>query len=221
MQLLLLGAPGSGKGTQAKLLVDQYKIVQISTGDLLRAAVVAGTALGKKAKAIMDEGKLVSDEIVLGLIRERIAAPDTQNGFILDGFPRNLAQAQALDRLLAETSKPLQHAIHIDVEFDALVKRITGRRSCNHCGAIYNIYFSPPKTEGVCDQCGARDLGQRDDDNEETVKKRLKVYQEQTAPLIDFYRKKKLLQTVKGEGEIEAIFASVCLTIDQVGKMFH
>lgn len=215
MQLLLLGAPGSGKGTQAKLLVDYYRIVQISTGDLLRAAVAAGTELGNKAKTIMDEGKLVSDEIVLGLIRERLTASDTQNGFILDGFPRNLAQARALDQLLEGIGKSLQHAIHIDVDFDSLVKRITGRRTCGGCGAIYNVYFSPPKVENICDQCGAQDLRQRDDDNETTVKKRLTVYQEQTAPLIGFYRNQGLLQSIKGEGEIESIFAAIRKSIDK------
>jgi adenylate kinase len=189
--------------------MEKYGIAQISTGDLLRAAVAAGTELGKKAKSIMDAGQLVSDEIVLGMIREKLADPALKKGFILDGFPRNLAQAKALDKLLAEQQQPINAALHIHVEPEEIVKRITGRRSCGKCGAIYNIYFSAPKQPGVCDKCGAKDLQQRADDNEETVRKRLQVYAEQTEPLIEFYKKQELLKTIPGKGDIEEIFAKV------------
>ncbi|HEY3487862.1 MAG TPA: nucleoside monophosphate kinase [Gammaproteobacteria bacterium] len=226
MRIVLLGAPGSGKGTQAKLLMERYQIAQISTGDLLRAAVAAGTELGKKAKSIMDAGQLVSDEIVLGMIREKLSADtsikgghsnnkqnssDTsiKRGFILDGFPRNIAQAKALDALLAEQKQPLDAAIHIHVEPEEIVKRITGRRTCGRCGAIYNTYFSPPAKAGVCDKCGAADLQQRADDNEHTVRNRLKVYTEQTAPLVEFYQQRDLLKAISGTGEIADIFNKV------------
>jgi adenylate kinase len=189
--------------------MEKYGIAQISTGDLLRAAVAAGTELGKKAKTIMDAGQLVSDEIVLGMIREKLADPSTKKGFILDGFPRNLAQAKALDKLLAEQQQPLNAALHIHVEPEEIVKRITGRRSCGKCGAIYNIYFSPPKQPEICDKCGAKDLQQRADDNEATVRKRLQVYAEQTEPLIEFYEKQELLKIIPGKGGIEEIFAKV------------
>jgi adenylate kinase len=209
MRIVLLGAPGSGKGTQAKLLMEKYAIAQISTGDLLRAAVAAGTELGKKARSLMEAGQLVPDEIVLGMIREKLADASTKKGFILDGFPRNLAQAKALDKLLIEQQKPLDAAIHIHVEPEEIVKRITGRRSCGQCGAIYNIYFSAPQQPGICDKCGAKDLQQRVDDTEETVRNRLKVYAEQTAPLIEFYDKQALLKTIVGKGDIKNIFAKV------------
>ena len=204
MRIVLLGAPGSGKGTQAKFIVDEFGIPQISTGDLLRNAVAAGTELGKQAKAVMEAGELVSDELVLGIIRDRLAEPDTDKGFILDGFPRNLAQAKALDSMLAEEGKPLQAAIYFEVDFELIVKRITGRRSCAKSGAIYNIYFSPPKQEGICDISGEK-LTHRADDNEETVRNRLSVYEEQTAPLISLYQDKGILQTLSGEGEINDI----------------
>lgn len=209
MRIVLLGAPGSGKGTQAKLLMEKYGIAQISTGDLLRAAVAAGTELGKKARSLMEAGQLVPDEIVLGMIRERLSDASTRKGFILDGFPRNLAQAKALDKLLEEQQQPLDAAIHIHVEPEEIVKRITGRRTCGQCGAIYNIYFSPPKQPGICDKCGANDLQQRVDDTEETVRNRLKVYAEQTSPLIDFYQKQGLLKTVAGTGGIGDIFDEI------------
>ena len=213
MRIVLLGAPGSGKGTQAKLIVEKYGIPQISTGDLLRAAVAAGTELGKRAKAAMDAGELVSDDIVLGMIRERLAEPDTEKGFILDGFPRNLAQAEALDALLDELGKPLQAAILIDVPFDSLLKRLTGRLTCEKCGAVYNIYTNPPKQEGVCDKCGGK-LIHRADDNEETIRNRLQVYQEQTEPLIDYYEKQGKLHRIDGEGDIQAIFQAVSAVLD-------
>jgi adenylate kinase len=209
MRIVLLGAPGSGKGTQAKMLVETFGITQISTGDLLRAAVTAKTELGLKAKEIMEAGQLVPDEIVLGMIREKLAGPETTKGFILDGFPRNLAQAEALDKLLAGQNQPLEAAVHIQVDPEEIVKRITGRRSCGQCGEIYNIFFSPPTREDICDKCGATELVHRADDNEETVRKRLDVYREQTSPLIDYYSSRGLLKTVAGSGEIGEIFAAV------------
>src|SRR3990167_964442 len=205
MRIVLLGAPGSGKGTQAKLLVEKYKIPQMSTGDLLRAEVAAGTDLGKKAKAAMDAGQLVIDEIVLGMIQARLAKPDAKNGFILDGFPRNIPQAQALDAMLARLGQPLQLALLVDVTTDILMKRLTGRRSCGSCGAIYNIYFSAPKTSNKCDKCGSS-LTHRSDDNEQTVGKRLGVYQQQTAPLANYYKAQGKLRTVRGVGVVSAIF---------------
>lgn len=209
MRIVLLGAPGSGKGTQAKMLVEKFGIVQISTGDLLRAAVAANTELGRQAKEIMEAGQLVPDAIVLGMIREKLAEPEVTKGFILDGFPRNLAQARSLDELLEEQNLPLEAAIHIQVDPEEIVKRITGRRTCGNCGAIYNIYFSPPTADSVCDKCGAADLRHRADDNEPTVRKRLEVYEQQTAPLVEYYSDKGLLKTVQGAGDISDIFAAV------------
>ncbi len=213
MRIVLLGAPGSGKGTQAKLLVDKYKIPQISTGDLLRAAVAARTELGKKAKAVMEAGQLVSDDIVLGIIQERLAKPDSKGGFILDGFPRNIPQAQALDAMLARLGQPLQLALLVDVDDAVLMKRLTGRRNCGSCGAIYNIYFSPPRTPGKCDHCGGI-LQHRSDDNEETVRNRLKVYHEQTSPLVSYYKAQGKLRTVRGVGGIGDIFRNICTVIE-------
>jgi adenylate kinase len=208
MRIVLLGAPGSGKGTQAKLLVEKYKIPQMSTGDLLRAEVAAGTDLGKRAKAAMDAGQLVTDEIVLGMIQARLAKPDAKSGFILDGFPRNIPQAQSLDAMLARLGQPLQLALLVDVDTDVLLKRLTGRRTCGSCGAIYNIYFSAPKTANKCDKCGSA-LTHRSDDNEQTVANRLKVYQQQTAPLVNYYKAQGKLRTVRGVGTVSAIFKNV------------
>lgn len=213
MRIVLLGAPGSGKGTQAKLLVEKYKIPQISTGDELRAAVAAGTELGKKAKAAMEAGQLVSDDIVIGIIQERLSKPDARAGFILDGFPRNIPQAQALDAMLARMGQPLQLALLIDVDRDVLMKRLTGRRICGSCGAIYNIYFSPPKTPGKCDKCGGT-LQHRSDDNEETVRKRLEVYEKETAPLVTYYKAQGKLRTVRGVGTVAEIFKNVCEIVE-------
>ena len=208
MRIVLLGAPGSGKGTQAKLLVEKYKIPQISTGDLLRAAVTAGTELGKKAKAAMDRGELVSDDTVLGMIQERLAQADARGGFILDGFPRNIPQAQALDALLARLGQPLQLSLLIDVDQEVLMKRLTGRRTCGSCGQMYNIYFSAPEVNGRCDKCGG-ELQQRSDDNEGTIRHRLQVYDAQTAPLIAYYKAQGKLRTVRGVGGISDIFKAV------------
>jgi adenylate kinase len=207
-RVVLLGAPGAGKGTQAKMLIEKFKIPQISTGDILRKAVADGTPLGKEAKVIMDSGGLVSDKIVLGLVEERLKQPDCKNGFILDGFPRNTAQAEALDKILTGSSMPLTVALNIDVDLNDLLKRLTGRRTCKSCQQMYNIFFSPPKKEGTCDKCGG-ELFQRDDDKEATIKKRLDVYQQQTAPLIDYYSRKQIMKTVMGVGGINDIFNKV------------
>jgi len=209
MRLVLLGAPGAGKGTQAKKLIEKYLIPQISTGDILRKAVADGTPLGKEAKAIMERGELVSDKIVLGLVQERLKQDDCKKGFILDGFPRNTAQAEALDAMLAEMGIPLTVALSIDVDKDDLMKRLTGRRTCKSCQQMYNVYFSPSKKEGACDKCAGA-LFQREDDKEETIKKRLDIYDAQTAPLFDYYGKKGILKSVQGTGSIDDIFYKVC-----------
>ena len=210
MRIVLLGAPGSGKGTQAKLLVEKYKIPHISTGDILRAAVSAGSDLGKKAKAVMDSGQLVSDDVVLGMIQERISAADAKTGFIMDGFPRNIPQAQALDAMLARLSRPLQLSVLVDVDNETLMKRLAGRRTCASakCGATYNVHFSPSKSPTKCDKCGST-LQHRSDDNEATVRNRLQVYQQQTAPLVSYYRAQGKLRTVRGVGPINEIFKNL------------
>ena len=215
MRIVLLGAPGSGKGTQGKLLEERYKTPQISTGDLLRAAVAAGSPLGRLAKAAMDAGQLVSDEVVLGMIRERLGERDTHNGFILDGFPRNIPQAQALDQLLADIGKPLELTLLIESDFDILMQRLTGRRTCGSCGWACNVYSSPPRVDGICDVCGGN-LHHRADDNEETISNRLRVYESQTAPLIDYYRGQDKLRSVQGVGEIEHIAAAITKIVDQL-----
>lgn len=209
MNLVLLGAPGAGKGTQAKILVEKYTIPQISTGDLLRAAVTAGTSLGKEAKSYMDKGELVPDSVVLGMVEERLKQDDCKKGYILDGFPRNTKQAEALDKMLESLDMSLTAALSVDVPLEYLMKRLTGRRTCKACGQMYNVYFNAPKKEGVCDKCGG-ELFQRDDDKEETIKKRLEVYNAQTAPLIDYYGKKGILKSVEGTGSIDDIFKKVC-----------
>lgn len=217
MRLVLLGAPGSGKGTQAKQLTEQYKVPQISTGDLLRAAVKAGTPLGLQAKAAMDAGRLVSDDIVLAMIKERLSAEDASNGFILDGFPRNNAQAQALDAMLERMEQPLDFALLIDVDPDILMQRMTGRRTCESCGQTYNVYTSPSKLEDRCDKCGGN-LRHRADDNEETIGNRLRVYEAQTTPVIEYYRAQDRLKVVQGVGEIPHIFAAIKQAIEEVRR---
>jgi adenylate kinase len=208
MRIVLLGAPGSGKGTQSQRLVQRHGIPQISTGDLLRAAVANGTELGLKAKAAMDAGRLVDDEIVLGMIRERLAEPDTQGGFILDGFPRNLAQARALDEMLAELGQPLDSVVQLEVDYGELTRRISGRRSCADCGRVFNVLTCPPG-EAEKDTCpktgGPHRLFQRPDDNEATVAERLRVYDEKTKPLIEFYREQGILRMIEAEGELDDV----------------
>lgn len=215
MRTVLLGAPGSGKGTQGVVLAKKYTIPQISTGDLLRAAVSAGSELGKKAKTAMDAGALVSDDIVIGLIRERLSDDDAKNGYILDGFPRNIAQAEALDSMLKELGQPLQGVVLLDVAFEELMQRLTGRRTCKDCGAIYNVHLSPSKLAGHCDTCNG-ELFQRADDNEETIANRLNVYQEQTAPLIGYYGDQSKLHSIAGTGNIDDITAAVGAIFDSI-----
>ena len=202
----MLGAPGSGKGTQAQRLQQDHKLPQVSTGDLLRRAVADKTPLGLKAKAAMDAGELVSDEIVLGMIRERLKQPDAKAGFILDGFPRNLAQADSLNAVLAELGLALDCAVLMDVDFDVLMKRLTGRRTCSKTGQVLNIYFSPPAELEACRKAGG-ELVQRDDDNEATIGNRLKVYESQTAPLVDYYSKRGMLKKVDATGAVDDVYA--------------
>ena len=205
MRIVLLGAPGSGKGTQAKKLMADRNIPQISTGDMLRAAVAAGSRFGQQAKKIMEAGQLVSDEIVLGIISERLAEPDTEKGFILDGFPRTEQQALDLDDLLDQLSQPLDAAVLMDVDFDILMKRLTGRRTCSVTGKLLNVYFSSQSELDECTSAGG-ELIQREDDNEETIGKRLSVYREQTEPLVEFYRKRDKLKVVDADGTIDDVY---------------
>jgi|HubBroStandDraft_1064217.scaffolds.fasta_scaffold02291_8 adenylate kinase len=207
MRIVLLGAPGSGKGTQSQRLVKRLAIPQISTGDLLRAAVARGSELGRQAKQAMDNGRLVEDALVLGMIRERLGEPDARNGFILDGFPRNLAQAHELDELLRRLGQPLDVVVQLEVDYGELVKRIAGRRTCADCGRVFNLLTSPPAgADAVCATTGApHRLMQRPDDNEATVTERLRVYDEKTRPLIDFYRSRGLLRVINAEGEVDQV----------------
>lgn len=205
MRIVLLGAPGSGKGTQAKKLMAEKNIPQISTGDMLRAAAKSGSPVGQQAKAIMDAGNLVSDEVMLGIIRERLAEADAQNGFILDGFPRTGKQASDLDMLLDELGKPVDAAVLMDVDFAILMKRLTGRRTCSLTGKLLNIYYSSQEELDECTSAGG-ELIQREDDNEETIGNRLDVYQAQTEPLIDFYRAQDKLKTVDADGDIDDVY---------------
>lgn len=208
MRLVLLGAPGSGKGTQAKRLEAEFKIPQISTGDLLRSAVADETELGLRAAAAMDAGELVSDEIVLGLIEERVGQGDAKEGFILDGYPRNEAQARDLERVLSRLGVAIDAAVLMDVSFDVLLKRLTGRRTCSIDGKLLNIYFSPREEIDACVAAGG-ELLQRDDDNEVTIRNRLNVYREQTEPLIAYYRNAGLLKTIVAEGSISDVYESL------------
>jgi adenylate kinase len=210
MRIVLLGAPGSGKGTQSQLLVEAYGIPQISTGDLLREAVSKASELGRKAKAAMDAGKLVDDATVLGMIRERLAQPDAQKGFILDGFPRNIVQAEALEALLKELGRPLQAVVLLNLDLAILFKRLTGRRICEGCGRVFNIYTFPPGTAPHCDKCGDKArLIQRPDDKEEVIGKRLEVFEAQTKPLIKHYEQRGLLRVVDADAEVRTVFKSI------------
>jgi adenylate kinase len=210
MRIVLLGGPGSGKGTQAKKLIDTLGVPQISTGDIFRAAVKEGTPMGLKAKGYMDQGELVPDDVVIGVVEERLTKPDLDKGYMLDGFPRTVGQAQALDKILAGQSKGIDHVILVDVPDEELVKRLSGRRTCKNseCGRMYHVMFNPPKKEGTCDVCGS-ELYQRADDSEATIRERLGVYNSQTAPLVDYYDQKGLLRKVEGVGPIDEIFASI------------
>jgi len=213
MNLILFGPPGAGKGTQAKFIVDSFQIPQISTGDMLRAAVKEQTPLGVVAKQIMDAGGLVPDEVVLGIVKERIALSDCNNGFVLDGFPRTIPQADALDGILAGMGRKIDHVISLDVDNGEIVKRLSGRRTCGACGRGYHVLYDPPAVTDVCDGCGAA-LVQRDDDREETIIKRLAVYDQQTSPLKAYYEQKDLLRHIDGCGLINNIQGQIQKVIE-------
>lgn len=204
MKLILIGAPGAGKGTQANYLTEKYHIPQIATGDLLRAAVAAQTPLGRQAKAIMDAGQLVPNDIVIGMIRERIARPDADQGFVLDGFPRNIAQAEALDAILDSMGKPIDAVLQFDVDAEVLVQRMIGRLSCPSCGALYNLFTQPPAIDDKCDECGSM-LHHRSDDNEETIERRLHIFESLTQPLSDYYKQKGILHIVEAHGDVNEV----------------
>ncbi|KAF0218095.1 MAG: adenylate [Geobacteraceae bacterium] len=212
MNLILLGPPGAGKGTQAKILVKKFDIPQVSTGDILRAAVKDQTPMGIRAKGYMDEGALVPDEVVVGIVEERLAKPDCGKGFILDGFPRTVGQADALKKMLAGLGKSIEHVVSIDVDKEELLERITGRRTCRGCGRGYHIVFDPPHVQGTCDGCGG-ELYLREDDSEETMRKRLDVYEQQTAPLISYYADESVLRSIQGTGSIEDIQQKILVII--------
>ena len=208
MKIIMLGAPGAGKGTQAKQIADKYGIPHISTGDIFRANIKNGTELGQKAKQYMDQGLLVPDELTCDLVMDRIQQEDCKNGFVLDGFPRTIPQAEALTAALEKINQKMDYAIDVDVPDENIVNRMSGRRACLNCGATYHVAFNPPKTESVCDTCG-QNLVLRDDDKPETVKKRLDVYHQQTQPLIDYYKKAGVLAEVDGTQNMEAVFESI------------
>ena len=213
MDIILIGPPGSGKGTQAKMIVDKYHVKHVSTGDILRENVRSGTALGVEAKKFMDAGKLVPDTLLIDIIKDRLAKDDVKAGWMLDGFPRTMPQAEALDKILPALGQKIDVVLNIDVPDAELVKRVTGRRMCK-CGTTYHVQFNKPKVEGKCDACGA-DLYQRADDTEATVKQRLDAYHAQTQPLIDYYNKRGLVATVLGVGDIKAIFGEVVKALDK------
>ncbi|RAS85654.1 adenylate kinase [Priestia endophytica] len=208
MNLVLMGLPGAGKGTQAEQMVEYYNIPHISTGDMFRAAIKEGTDLGVKAKQFMDKGELVPDEVTIGIVRERLAKDDCKEGFLLDGFPRTVAQAEALENILEELKRPLDYVINIDVDQAILMERLTGRRICKNCGATYHLVFNPPSQEGTCDKCGG-ELYQREDDNPETVSNRLAVNVKQSQPLLDFYNQKGYLRNIKGDQDITKVFEDI------------
>ncbi|WP_424986434.1 adenylate kinase [Microbulbifer sp. S227A] len=213
--LILLGPPGAGKGTQARMLEEKFGLVQLSTGDLLRAAVAAGTEAGKAAKAVMEAGELVSDEIVINILRDRLAEPDCARGVILDGFPRTTVQAEALDALLAETGQGINAAISLEVDDAAMVTRISGRFTCDTCGEGYHDTFKAPVVAGTCDKCGGTNMKRRADDNAETVASRLVAYHEQTAPLIAYYKRRGVLKSIDAMGDIDTIAADLAAIVKQ------
>ncbi|RDI38988.1 adenylate kinase [Falsibacillus pallidus] len=208
MNLVLMGLPGAGKGTQADKIVAKYEIPHISTGDMFRAAIKGGTELGLQAKSFMDKGELVPDEVTIGIVRERLSKDDCVRGFLLDGFPRTVAQADALEGILKELDKQMDFVINIEVDKEILMERLTGRRICKDCGATYHLVFNPPAEEGVCDRCGG-ELYQRADDNAETVQNRLDVNMKQTKPLLDFYNEKGYLRNINGQQDINVVFGEI------------
>ena len=212
MNIILIGPPGAGKGTQAKRMVERLSIPQISTGDMFRAAVQAGTPMGRKAKEYMDKGSLIPDDVVIGVVDERLKKDDCKHGYVLDGFPRTLEQAKALDGLLAMAGSKLDHVVVIAVPDDYLVQRLTGRRTCKGCGYMHHIEFDKPKKEGICDKCGG-ELYLRDDDKEETIRQRLTTYNQQTAPLIEYYSAKGIVRTIDGTGAMNKVENAIKVTI--------
>ncbi len=208
MKIIMLGAPGAGKGTQAKMIADKYQVPHISTGDIFRANIKNGTELGKKAKEFMDKGQLVPDELTVEILLDRVAQDDCKNGYVLDGFPRTIPQADVLDKELTKLGDKVDYAINVDVPDENIVRRMSGRRACLKCGATYHIEHIPPKQEGICDTCGS-ELVQRDDDKPETVLNRLSVYHEQTQPLIDYYTEKNILKTVDGTKDMQEVFNEI------------
>lgn len=209
MKIIMLGAPGAGKGTQAKKIAEKYGIPHISTGDIFRANIKAGTELGKKAKTYMDQGALVPDELVVDLVVDRVGQDDAKNGYVLDGFPRTIPQAEALDKALAAIGEKMDYAINVEVPDENIINRMSGRRACVDCGGTYHIKYNPTKVENVCDACGGK-LILRDDDKPETVQKRLGVYHDQTQPLIDYYNKKGILKEVDGTVDMNDVFTAIC-----------
>ena len=212
MKMILIGPPGAGKGTQAKRLMERLGIPQISTGDMFRAAVAGGTPMGLKAKEYMDKGELIPDDVVIGVVKERLSSPDCNKGFILDGFPRTLDQAKALDKILGDMGSRLDHVIVIEVPDDALVERLTGRRTCRKCGYMHHIKFDTPKKDGICDKCGG-ELYQRDDDKEQTIRERLKTYHSQTAPLVAYYTDKGIVRKIDGKGSMEEVEGTIATAV--------
>jgi adenylate kinase len=217
MNLILLGPPGAGKGTQAQMVEERYHIPQISTGDMLRKSVKENTPLGVKAKAFMEQGQLVPDEVVIGIIDERLRSEDCRPGFILDGFPRTIAQGEALQTILAKIGKRIDHVINIEVDEEELVRRLTGRRTCRNCGMMYHLLFHASEREGVCDRCGGV-LYQREDDREETIRIRLNEYERQTAPLIQYYQVKNMLRSIQGIGGQDQIFNRIVHLLDETPR---
>lgn len=216
LNLMLMGLPGAGKGTQAEKIVDEYKIPHISTGDIFRAAMKNGTPMGLEAKKFIDKGELVPDEVTNGIVKERLAKDDVNDGYMLDGFPRNMAQAEALDEFGKELSKSLNCVINIHVDPESLMERLTGRYICRDCGATYHKVFNPTKVEGTCDRCGGHEFFQREDDKPETVKNRLDVNIKMNTPLLDFYKKQGLLHEVNGNQDIDKVFADIKEILDQI-----
>lgn len=214
MKIIMLGAPGAGKGTQAKMIAEKYGIPHVSTGDIFRANIKNGTELGMEAKKYMDQGLLVPDELTVKILLDRVAQPDCEKGYVLDGFPRTIPQAEVLDKALSELGDAIDYAINVDVPDENIVKRMSGRRACPGCGATYHIEHVPPKKEGVCDKCGS-ELVLRDDDKPETVLNRLKVYHDQTQPLIEFYTEKGVLRTVDGTVDMQDVFGAI---VDILGE---